>query len=82
VRDYLNAMAARLAAAAAARFIGGYMPDFDLFAVRDPQINAFSMPGGFIGVNSGLVVATQTGRAPRRWSATRWATCCSGTSPA
>ncbi|GBH25453.1 hypothetical protein BvRS1_25020 [Burkholderia vietnamiensis] len=60
VRDYLNAMAARLAAAAAARFIGGYMPDFDLFAVRDPQINAFSMPGGFIGVNSGLVVATQT----------------------
>ncbi|AZQ52171.1 M48 family metalloprotease [Burkholderia cenocepacia] len=60
VRDYLNAMAARLAAAAAARFIGGYMPDFDLFPVRDPQINAFSMPGGFIGINSGLVVTTQT----------------------
>ncbi|KVD38953.1 peptidase M48 [Burkholderia sp. ABCPW 11] len=60
VRDYLNAMAARLAAAAAARYIGGYMPDFDLFPVRDPQINAFSMPGGFIGINSGLVVTTQT----------------------
>ncbi|MBN3837558.1 M48 family metalloprotease, partial [Burkholderia sp. Ac-20344] len=60
VRDYLNAMAARLAAAAAARFIGGYTPDFDLFPVRDPQINAFSMPGGFIGINSGLVVTTQT----------------------
>ncbi|CAN0623246.1 beta-barrel assembly-enhancing protease [Burkholderia multivorans] len=60
VRDYLNAIAARLAAAAAARYIGGYTPDFDLFAVRDPQINAFSMPGGFIGVNSGLVVTTQT----------------------
>ncbi|CAB3772401.1 peptidase M48 [Burkholderia sp. MSh2] len=60
VRDYLNAMAVRLAAAAAARFIGGYMPDFDLFPVRDPQINAFSMPGGFIGINSGLVVTTQT----------------------
>ncbi|KVN39024.1 peptidase M48 [Burkholderia pyrrocinia] len=59
-RDYLNAMAARLAAAAAARFIGGYTPDFDLFAVRDPQVNAFSMPGGFIGINSGLVVTTQT----------------------
>ena len=60
VRDYLNEMAARLEAAAAARYIGGYTPDFDLFAVRDPQINAFSMPGGFIGINSGLVVTTQT----------------------
>ncbi|ALV56496.1 peptidase M48 [Burkholderia cenocepacia] len=60
VRDYLNALAARLAAAAAARYIGGYAPDFDLFPVRDPQINAFSMPGGFIGINSGLVVTTQT----------------------
>ncbi|ONP07815.1 peptidase M48 [Burkholderia cenocepacia] len=59
VRDYLNALAARLAAAAA-RYIGGYAPDFDLFPVRDPQINAFSMPGGFIGINSGLVVTTQT----------------------
>jgi predicted Zn-dependent protease len=60
VSDYLNAVAARLSAAAAARFIGGYAPDFELFAVRDPQINAFSMPGGFIGINSGLVVTTQT----------------------
>lgn len=59
-RDYLNAIAKRLAAAAAARYIGGYMPDFELFPVRDPQINAFSMPGGFIGINSGLVVTTQT----------------------
>lgn len=29
-----------------------------VFAIRDPQINAFTMPGGYIGVNSGLVVAT------------------------
>ncbi|HGL4260957.1 M48 family metalloprotease [Burkholderia dolosa] len=60
VRDYLNAMAARLAAAATARYIGAYAPQFDLFPVRDPQINAFSLPGGFIGINSGLVVTTQT----------------------
>ncbi|WP_323122412.1 M48 family metalloprotease [Burkholderia alba] len=60
VRDYLNGVAARLSAAATARFIGGYAPDFDLFAMRDPQINAFSLPGGFIGINSGLVVMTQT----------------------
>lgn len=60
VRDYLNSVAAKLSAAAAAQFIGGYMPDFELFAMRDPQINAFSLPGGFIGINSGLVAATQT----------------------
>ncbi|WP_456093743.1 M48 family metalloprotease [Paraburkholderia acidisoli] len=60
VRDYLDAVAARLAAAASAQFIGGYRPDFDLFAMRDGQINAFSLPGGFIGVNTGLIVATQT----------------------
>ncbi|MDE1179521.1 M48 family metalloprotease [Paraburkholderia sp.] len=60
LRDYLNSVAGKLAAAASAQYIGGYRPDFDLFAVRDAQINAFSMPGGFIGVNTGLIVATQT----------------------
>ncbi|HKT97775.1 MAG TPA: M48 family metalloprotease, partial [Paraburkholderia sp.] len=60
VRDYLDSVAARLSASAAAQFIGGYRPDFDLFAMRDGQINAFSLPGGFIGVNTGLIVATQT----------------------
>jgi predicted Zn-dependent protease len=60
IRDYLNSVSAKLAAAASAQYIGGYRPDFDLFAIRDPQINAFSLPGGFIGVNTGLIVATQT----------------------
>ncbi|MBB3255290.1 putative Zn-dependent protease [Paraburkholderia bannensis] len=60
VLDYLNAVAARLSASAATQFIGGYRPDFDLFAMRDGQINAFSLPGGFIGVNTGLIVTTQT----------------------
>jgi beta-barrel assembly-enhancing protease len=60
VRDYLNSVSAKLAAAASAQYLGGYRPDFDLFAMRDPQINAFSLPGGFIGVNTGLIVATQT----------------------
>ncbi|CAB3796963.1 Beta-barrel assembly-enhancing protease [Paraburkholderia caffeinitolerans] len=60
VHDYLNSVAERLSASAAAQFIGGYRPDFDLFAMRDGQINAFSLPGGFIGVNTGLIVATQT----------------------
>ena len=60
VLDYLNSVAARLAASASAQFLGGYRPDFDVFAMRDGQINAFSLPGGFIGVNTGLIVATQT----------------------
>jgi predicted Zn-dependent protease len=32
---------------------------FEFFAVDDPAINAFAMPGGYIGVNTGLVLATQ-----------------------
>lgn len=60
IRDYLNSVAARLSAAASELYIGGYRPDFDLFAMRDQQINAFSLPGGFIGVNTGLIVTTQT----------------------
>jgi len=31
---------------------------FNYFVVRDPAINAFAMPGGFIAINSGLIVAT------------------------
>ncbi|MFT3736160.1 MAG: M48 family metalloprotease [Rhodocyclaceae bacterium] len=34
--------------------------DFHFFALRDPTINAFAMPGGFIGVHSGLVLASQS----------------------
>jgi len=34
--------------------------DFEFFFMRDPNINAFAMPGGFVGVNTGLVLASQT----------------------
>ncbi|WP_250533136.1 M48 family metalloprotease [Caballeronia sp. AZ10_KS36] len=60
IRDYLDSIASKLSAAAATQYLGGYRPDFELFAVRDAQINAFSMPGGFVGVNTGLISATQT----------------------
>jgi predicted Zn-dependent protease len=33
---------------------------FRFFAVNDPTINAFALPGGYIGVNTGLIVATQS----------------------
>ncbi len=35
-------------------------PGFEFFAVRDPAINAFALPGGFIGVNTGLLTATES----------------------
>jgi len=31
---------------------------FHFFFVKDDQINAFALPGGFVGVNSGLLLAT------------------------
>jgi beta-barrel assembly-enhancing protease len=33
---------------------------FNFFLVRDSSINAFALPGGFIGVNSGLLLATDS----------------------
>ncbi len=31
--------------------------DFTFFVVRNPEINAFALPGGYIGINSGLITA-------------------------
>ncbi len=52
--EYLNALGFKLVAASPARF-----SDFDFFAVRDPMLNAFALPGGFIGVHTGLVLGSQ-----------------------
>jgi predicted Zn-dependent protease len=32
---------------------------FEFFVVKDDQINAFAMPGGFIGINAGLILASE-----------------------
>ncbi len=53
ISQYLNAMGRRMAANAP-----GGAPDIEIFGVRDPVLNAFAMPGGFIGVNTGLIVGT------------------------
>ena len=39
---------------------GGARQDFEFFAIRDPSINAFAMPGGFVGVHTGLISASET----------------------
>lgn len=53
VLQYLTDMGRRLAAQADT----ASAERINVFALRDPQINAFALPGGYIGVNSGLVVA-------------------------
>jgi predicted Zn-dependent protease len=58
--DFLNSVSRKLATAAQEQYLGVYVPNFEVFGVRDPQINAFSLPGGFIGINTGLIEVTQT----------------------
>jgi predicted Zn-dependent protease len=48
--DYLSTLGTRLVRAnPAAR------QDFEFFAMRDNVVNAFALPGGFVGVNTGLL---------------------------
>ncbi len=49
--EYLNTLGYKLVAASPARYM-----DFEFFGVRDPMLNAFALPGGFIGVHSGLIL--------------------------
>jgi predicted Zn-dependent protease len=57
--EYLNNFGARLIASTPdTRGEAAY--DFFFFPVRDPALNAFALPGGFIGVHSGLILAAQT----------------------
>ncbi len=64
--DYLNALGYRLVTAARRQAISGstgggtFATGFDLFAVRDRTINAFALPGGYIGVHTGLLVQSET----------------------
>jgi len=53
--DYINALGNRLALRSP-----DARQDFDFFLIRDSQINAFALPGGFIGVNTGLILAAQS----------------------
>ena len=55
VAVYINALGHRLT---------GVNPDarldFEFFMVQDSTINAFAMPGGFVGVHTGLLLAAQS----------------------
>ena len=55
ISEYLGMVGARLAAVTP-----GARQDFEFFGVRDPSINAFALPGGFVGVHTGLLNAAET----------------------
>lgn len=38
----------------------GYYGDFTFFVVESPVINAFAVPGGYVGVHSGLILSSQS----------------------
>ncbi len=55
ITEYLQSLGMRLASHA---HEGAHR--FTFFAVKDSGINAFALPGGFIGVNAGLITATRS----------------------
>ena len=55
VAHFLNTLGYRLVSAG-----GESRQEFEFFLIVDSQVNAFALPGGFIGVNSGLIMAAQS----------------------
>src|SRR3954468_16152706 len=50
VDEYLSELGARLS-----QVMVGTRYDFEFFVIRDPSVNAFALPGGFVGVHTGLI---------------------------
>jgi predicted Zn-dependent protease len=55
ISEYLGTLGARLS-----QVTSGARHDFEFFAVRDASINAFALPGGFVGVHTGLMNAAES----------------------
>jgi predicted Zn-dependent protease len=55
INSYLNRLGNRLAAQS-----DDVRQSFELFALKDPTLNAFALPGGFIGVHTGLILAAES----------------------
>ncbi len=55
INDYLNQLGDRLVEFSNEPSIG-----FEFFGVNDYSVNAFALPGGYIGVNAGLLLVTET----------------------
>ncbi len=55
VTAYIDGLGQRLASHAE-----GVRQPFEFFVIRDASLNAFALPGGFIGVHSGLILAARS----------------------
>jgi len=51
ISDYLAQLGSRLT---------GSRQDFEFFAIRENTINAFALPGGYVGVHTGLITTAET----------------------
>lgn len=62
--DYLNDLGLRLLQAARSQALSGSQAGigsgFEMFAVRDRSINAFALPGGYIGTHTGLITVAES----------------------
>lgn len=54
IQDYLSELGFRLVAPSESQL------RFHFFLIKDYSINAFALPGGFIGINAGLILATKS----------------------
>ena len=54
IQGYLNELGYRLVALTETQQL------FHFFLIKDSSINAFALPGGFIGINAGLILATKS----------------------
>lgn len=54
INDWLGQFGHRLVGSVPGGVMG---QDFEFFAIRDRSLNAFALPGGFIGVHTGLLLA-------------------------
>lgn len=55
INEYIQSLGYRLVANS-----DGKQDRFTFFVVNDPSVNAFAAPGGFIGINTGLILITET----------------------
>jgi beta-barrel assembly-enhancing protease len=58
--DYLNRMAARLTEHLARYAESGAPVSVEVFGVRDRAVNAFALPGGYIGIHTGLMMTAKS----------------------
>ncbi len=55
ITDYLNSIGNKLVGASS-----DSRQEFNFFLMMDSQVNAFALPGGFVGINSGLMLTAQS----------------------